>query len=400
MLSSMIVGRGTLSKPSARRCIAPPSGFPGLRLGIGWSSPFGARRPLLSLSGALPIVSGLPAPPLSLFVSGALKGAPFFMHKVWLVARCDPSSGEDAMSSRTSHVGVRRQRGWAWLPAAIGAAASIGGNLMGRNSAKAAAAMQDHYINNAIGIRVADARRQGIHPVAALGFSGQIGHALPAFQGDWGAAGQDIGRAVVAGMGQGDRDAYAAKELSQFAARARSNQLESQDLDLELKRLQLTRLQNEVGAATAGYDVTPNQVTASNPDIPSVAAGPAGPGFKATSIGYGQEDIGSSEMSEWAEGAGLVGHGLVPFWMYKQALARGLQERADAQEHAIRTGDPAYHAALRELRELGEDYYLHRIAGGWEIRKKYAPAARRGEGRIGTDVWKPRGGRFHRGVVE
>ena len=151
----------------------------------------------------------------------------------------------------------------------------------------------------------------------------------------------------------------------------RSNQAALSDMEVEAARLRPNQLQQQVGAAQAGFNVVPNQITAANPVLPSVAAGPAGPGFKSTRVGNSSWDIGSSELSEWAEGAGLVGHGLVPFWMWEQARARANAERT-ATDDALRGKDPAYTAAVNEARAIDGYVSRERIDGvwGWTVRPR------------------------------
>lgn len=227
--------------------------------------------------------------------------------------------------------------------------------------------MQWELATRGIQHRVADAKAAGIHPLYALGAqTPQINPAVQTFE-SLGDLGQDLGRAAMANSTQPQRDYYAAKELSAMDARLKSNQVAMSDLELEAARLRLNRLQNEVTAQAQGYEVEPNRITAADPVLPSVAAGPAGPGFKSTRIGDSTWDIGSSELSEWAEGAGLVGHGLVPFWMYQQATARRLREQ-DAMHEAAKN-DPAYQAALAHARRVGGYVKRGRHNGvwGWQV---------------------------------
>lgn len=267
-----------------------------------------------------------------------------------------------------------RQRGWAWLSWAVPAAAKVAGDVLGMNQARKANAMQWELATKGLQYRAADARAAGLHPLAALqGGMPQINPAIATFTGMQ-SAGQDLGRAFLANADDKERDAYARKETSQFGARLASNQMALSDMEVEAARLRLNRLQQEVQNDAQGFSIKPNEVTASNPSIPSVAAGPAGPGFKATRIGNSTWDIGTSELSEWAEGAGLAGHGLVPFWMWEQAKARAMQERLDT-DNALRGKDPAYTAAVNEARASGGyvERYRHPDGHyGWAVLPKYS----------------------------
>lgn len=115
------------------------------------------------------------------------------------------------------------------IPALIAAAASIGGSLWARRDAHQ---REDTSIQR----RVADARRAGVHPVAALG-AGGIGSspAGSAFVGEGIArGGQAVGNALSRTL---DTDSAALKALV----------LEKAGLENELLRTQVTRAKVEAG---------------------------------------------------------------------------------------------------------------------------------------------------------
>lgn len=270
---------------------------------------------------------------------------------------------------------IGKQRGWAWLSWAVPAAVKAAGILSGQAEARKERERQTQFAQNSLQWKAEDARRAGLHPLAALGASGYQASPVHVGGQDWSGLGQDLGRAFLQNSDQAGRDAYARKELSQFDSKRMSQENELRDMELEMARLRLRQMQQQVQTQALGYDIQPNQITAANPVLPSVAAGPAGPGFKATRIGNSTWDIGSSELSEWAEGAGLAGHALVPFWMWEQARARAMQERLDT-DNAHRGKDPAYTAAVEEARRIGGTVERHRDRDGtwgWAVIPKEKP---------------------------
>lgn len=108
------------------------------------------------------------------------------------------------------------------LGAILGAAGSIAGSLFGKSSAdkankaqaKMAAqniAMQKEFAQHGVRWKVEDAKRAGLHPLAALGMQPvsfnpvSIGTATSDF-GGFGQAGQDIGRAIDSTRTHGERN--------------------------------------------------------------------------------------------------------------------------------------------------------------------------------------------------
>jgi hypothetical protein len=93
--------------------------------------------------------------------------------------------------------------------------------------------------NNQIGWRVSDAKKAGIHPLAALG--AQTMNYTPAAvgnvnNGNWGQAGRDIGKAIDNSLDQ-DAKAMKASMLRQQQANQKGKELENQILELQLKDL-------------------------------------------------------------------------------------------------------------------------------------------------------------------
>lgn len=138
----------------------------------------------------------------------------------------------------------------AWLGPAISAGANIIGGFLSRdaqrdaNQASAEAAqknrqMQMHFAEHGIRMRVADAKKAGIHPIYALGaqtptytptsqtFTPETGVAA-----GLAAAGQDIGRAVNATR-------TAPERVDAFSQAMQALQLKNAEMDIQIKQADL-----------------------------------------------------------------------------------------------------------------------------------------------------------------
>lgn len=180
-----------------------------------------------------------------------------------------------------------------------GAVAEIGGKLLdtGTNiwmsenmkdfqedALNANIAMQRDFAKQGIRWRVEDAQAAGIHPLYALG--AQVNAASPVPVGDIG-----VGNASnFAGMGQDISRAIDSTRTANERSIARYNaaQAEGQELDNQMKRVQLSKLSaNQVGPALPGYgpsdglglgvptpvEVKPLELNASDPGNPAKEAG-------------------------------------------------------------------------------------------------------------------------------
>lgn len=164
--------------------------------------------------------------------------------------------------------------------------------------------MAYEFAKNGIRWRVEDAKAAGIHPLAALGFSGASsapisisGGYQPA--GDYDRRGSDIG-ASLANMGQGIGRAMAAtqtkveRQLTAYELMRQEQQIRSGDLDIAIKAAQLDRMTNPAqigpgmpsnlpvgnrpGATGTGvYENKPHEVHTADPNHPAVGAGPSAP---------------------------------------------------------------------------------------------------------------------------
>lgn len=240
------------------------------------------------------------------------------------------------------------------LPALIAAGAALAGGALSRRSAESAgnknADLQRDFAKNSIQWRVADAKKAGLSPLAALGNPGIA--ASPAYVGggDYGLSdfGQDISRAMYATKSSEDRgDALGSFIEQKVAAQdARDTQkrhesredlrLQSQLANDEVQRqwynAQIAKLQADVskpiptgasrvssgssarggvsGPRTGGVEYKPDEVISADPKRPYATAG-THPAFSrfASPFGFDIYAPGQS-FSESLEGAGEIG-GLV-----------------------------------------------------------------------------------------
>lgn len=118
--------------------------------------------------------------------------------------------------------------------ALIGAGANVLGGLFGKKSAERGTSAQMEMAKHGISWRVADAKRAGIHPLAALGLP------LTSFVpqrvgGDWiGKAGQQVGAAVSASLERKERIENRSRELRLADAEIRNRELHNQILEKDL----------------------------------------------------------------------------------------------------------------------------------------------------------------------
>lgn len=138
----------------------------------------------------------------------------------------------------------------------------------------AQAQLQREFAQNGIRWRVADAQAAGVHPLYALGGAGatfspggvSVGGDRSSM--DWGAfardMGQDLSRAFDATRTENER----------YQARLRDLTLTGLEVDNDIKRAQLAKLNNaQTGPAFPAIDPTPVQQTQSIPGRPGVEQG-------------------------------------------------------------------------------------------------------------------------------
>ncbi|QXP44214.1 MAG: DNA pilot protein [Arizlama microvirus] len=208
-------------------------------------------------------------------------------------------------------------------PAIIAAGASLAGGLLSRKSANDSAdqnvKMQREFAQKGIQWKVADAKKAGLHPLAALG--AQTTSFSPVSISDgMGAAvsnmGQDISRAMYANADNATRQT--SKELAALA-------LERGGLENELLRAQIAKLNGQVGPPPTAYPVDagavltrdlvelkPSEVVSARSGEPHIEAGPAGPGYKAFDLGdLGEWNLPSGAVSEAVEDMDIAKYALL-----------------------------------------------------------------------------------------
>lgn len=230
---------------------------------------------------------------------------------------------------------AHRQRGWAWLPAAIGAAASVLGGDQSRKLAHEQMDAQREFAQMGIRWKVADAKAAGIHPVYALGAQGATYSPVIQSIPDYGAMGQDLTRAFMSQQSDGDRlgqfmqqqdRLQQERDAQRFLAGDRADQqilrgqqIEANRLDLEARRLQLLKAMRELGPGAPGggaaefgaVQVKPSEQVSARRDLPGLEAAPT-PGFKTYRYGNRSIDLPGEALSESLEGQGALGHVLSP----------------------------------------------------------------------------------------
>lgn len=216
----------------------------------------------------------------------------------------------------------------------ISAGANILGGLFSSNSNARAMRQQIKYqkefAQHGVRWRVADAQAAGLHPLYALGAntpsfspvysSDSMGPAIAA-------AGQDIGRAVAAGMTPQERALHALA-----LRKAEADLAESDARRLVLRTEALRNLSDisagkgmpnvnmpeadligETASTAGGAKLVPPEVQMSRPAEPAITAGPAGPSFReyklpgglpvllpsANDVGEAMESLSESPLFAW-----------------------------------------------------------------------------------------------------
>ena len=212
-----------------------------------------------------------------------------------------------------------------------GAGSAISGLLANRSARKAAdqqAALQREFAQHGITWKVEDAKRAGLHPLAALG--AQTTSYQPVSVGqDYSFArdfGQDLSRAMTATADAKERAQLQAEQL-QMNRESHAAQLNRIHAETALDEMRMREIASKINRNASGQVGPPmvqlrrggkpnnpqgfvmedNRIVKSNPDNAALAAGPAAPGFQKFRIGgpkYGfNVDLPSQQMSESLEGA-------------------------------------------------------------------------------------------------
>lgn len=124
------------------------------------------------------------------------------------------------------------------LDALLGGIGSIASGLFGKSQAKQQANLQREFAKKGIQWKVADAKKAGVHPLAALGANTISYSPVSVGTPDFGAVGQDIGRAIDAGSTANQR-------ASSLSTRLLEAQIRGQELDNNGKQIQNAALASE-----------------------------------------------------------------------------------------------------------------------------------------------------------
>lgn len=224
---------------------------------------------------------------------------------------------------------------------------------------------QKQLAESGIRMRVADAKAAGLHPLAALGASGtsitpiSVGGGYSVDHGG-SSRGSDIGSSL-ANMGQGIGRAVAATQSkeermqSAYEMTVQRQQIASNDLDLQIKAAQLSRLTQQVGPgmhpAAAGHVMKPNEVTPSNPDGFSAsgpatagtqfATGPDGSRYATAPQGVNMDDAGSPGWLPF-----MYENHLLPFIRMATGYNKGGQDPAAPPLSQLPPGATGWHFAF------------------------------------------------------
>lgn len=201
------------------------------------------------------------------------------------------------------------------IPAAISAAASIGGGLLGASSAKKQAKAQERlaqqqiaaqydFAQHGIGWKVTDAQNAGIHPLYALGAS------TPSFSPVISGIGDDGGQNIGAGLAGAGQDigrgveAYLTRD-QRHNARLQALQLERGELENQLLAAQLAKLQ-QPGSPPPFPDILgpTNRPYPPNAPVDVVRLG-AAPGAEAAGIVKPKESEPISHGGDFRQEAGV-----------------------------------------------------------------------------------------------
>jgi len=167
------------------------------------------------------------------------------------------------------------------ITSVLGVGSSLQANERQYQESKLNRQLQLDTLHNQIQWRVEDAKKAGIHPMAALGFTGMsYSPVSTAFQGtDFSGMGQDISRAVMAGQTERERQAAAGRatlEASQNDA-YHALQLDNMQLQNDMLRSQIARFNSaQVGPpapAPGSVELQPDRVVVGSQGAPARSPG-------------------------------------------------------------------------------------------------------------------------------
>lgn len=243
------------------------------------------------------------------------------------------------------------------LGAIIGAGASLASSLLGKQSADKNIKMQKQFAQQGIQWKVADAKKAGIHPLAALGANT---HSFQNVVGDYSglaSAGQDLGRAIDATRTKSERvDAYTAE--------LRKLQIERGQLENSVLRTKLASDLAKVktaGSPPAAPPQNPNLLEGQgdspgidnqamerqgwNPKAPYMESGNVSElGYTRTPTGWAPVMSKDAKDRLEEDPMGVIG------WNFRNRIPQTFQQNKTPPFEALSDEYWAYHPGLQEYR--------------------------------------------------
>ena len=133
----------------------------------------------------------------------------------------------------------------------LGAIGGIADTILSFGSANKANKLQEDAAKHGVSWRVADAKKAGVHPLAALGMPSISMSPIAVGSSGLGEAGQSLDRAVAAGSTKSQRQNYVADRITDL-------QLEGAALDNDIKRAELASLVRRTMGPAGGAALIPN----------------------------------------------------------------------------------------------------------------------------------------------
>lgn len=200
--------------------------------------------------------------------------------------------------------------------AALGGAASM---YLNKRANEQNYNMAKEFAQNGIRWRVEDAKRAGIHPLAALGMSGAAG--APTFVGDTGMPNALVSMGQSISKKMQDQLTPEEKELNILNLRMAKSKLAEQDMRNVLLGQEVLEMQKKATAPGVGLtEIQPDQKISPNPIDQTRTAGDKHPGWKQYHMfeGWPPIDLLYSQEgpAESMEGMGALGLALIRNLIY------------------------------------------------------------------------------------
>lgn len=256
----------------------------------------------------------------------------------------------------------------------LGAIASLGGSvlsgLFGSKSASDNIKYQKQFAQQGIQWKVADAKKAGIHPLAALG--AQTHSFSPVQGGDWSglaSAGQDLGRAIEARSTKGQRlDAYSA---------------ETQKLAIDRGRLENDILRAELASKLAKVKQPGNPPAVADSQNPNLLLGQGdSPGINNKAM----ERQGWKAGSPQQEAGAVSDHGFTRTSQgWAPVMSKDAKDRLEEDLPGMiwwnirnRVIEPMrQNRSVPYQAPVGSTWQYNPISGEYVLRKKYKPSTRK-----------------------